>query len=169
MKSTPEKLAYAKAYRQANKEKIKLANQKWREENLEYHRRRALEYYYENREEVIKKNSARNSARRKTDLQYRLQCNLRSRLSNALRGRTKNASAIKDLGCSTEELKTYLASKFTGEMSWDNYGTVWEIDHIRPLANYDLTDREVVLMLVHFTNLQPMLIQENKRKSNKVI
>ena len=41
-------------------------------------------------------------------------------------------------------------------MTWGNYGKFWEIDHILPLASFDLTDREQFLRSIHWTNLQPL-------------
>lgn len=46
-------------------------------------------------------------------------------------------SAVRDLGCSIEFLKSYLESKFTGNMSWENQGE-WYIDHIKPLSSFNL-------------------------------
>lgn len=107
--------------------------------------------------------------RRQLDIQYRLAKNLRTRIGNIIQGRVKSGSAVRDLGCSIEELKQYLEARFDVEMSWDNYGSEWHIDHIRPLANYDLTDREIFLQLVHYTNLQPLWAEDNIRKSNKEV
>src|SRR2546421_9319002 len=49
-------------------------------------------------------------------------------------------SAVRDLGCSIEFFKEYISGQFLFGMSWDNYG-YWHLDHIRPLASFDLTDR----------------------------
>ena len=54
-------------------------------------------------------------------------------------------------------------------MSWDNYGAPqgqrgWHIDHIKPLAAFDLTDPEQCKQACHYTNLQPLWADENMRK-----
>ncbi len=55
-------------------------------------------------------------------------------------------------------------------MTWDNYGLYgWHIDHIKPLASFDLTDREQFLEACHYTNLQPLWAEENLSKGNKII
>jgi hypothetical protein len=56
------------------------------------------------------------------------------------------------------------------EMNWDNYGRKgWHIDHIIPLSNFNLQDREQFLKANHFTNLQPLWAEENLQKSDKII
>jgi hypothetical protein len=74
-------------------------------------------------------------------------------------------SAVRDLGCSVENLRLHLEALFTSGMSWDNYGRGgWEIDHITPLSAFDLTDPAQALRAVHFTNLQPLWAAENLSK-----
>ena len=51
-------------------------------------------------------------------------------------------------------------------MSWDNYGE-WHIDHIRPMASFNLQEQEEQLKCCHYTNLQPLWAEENLRKGNK--
>ena len=111
----------------------------------------------------------KNREKRKNDIQFKLKCVLRKRLSDCVRNNRKNGSAIKDLGCSMEELKQYLESKFQPGMSWDNYGYYgWHIDHIKPLASFDLTDRNQLLEACHYTNLQPLWAIDNLIKGNKI-
>ena len=43
-------------------------------------------------------------------------------------------------GCTKTELRQKLETMFRDGMSWDNYGKLWEIDHIKPGAAFDLTD-----------------------------
>jgi hypothetical protein len=89
--------------------------------------------------------------------------NVRSRLRKSIKH--KNAKSCALLGCSWNELKLHLESKFTKEMSWNNYGKYWEIDHIIRLANFDLTDPEQLKKACHYTNLQPLSINEHRKKS----
>lgn len=93
---------------------------------------------------------------------------LRSRLWQSLNGGYKSGSAVRDLGCSIEELKSHLESKFHEGMSWDNYGKDgWHIDHIKPLASYDLSDPEEFKRACHYSNLQPLWAEDNLRKGSK--
>ena len=59
----------------------------------------------------------------------------------------------------------HLESKFTEEMSFDNYGK-WHIDHIIPISS--AKTEEDIIRLNHYTNFQPLWAVDNLRKSNKV-
>jgi hypothetical protein len=91
-------------------------------------------------------------------------------LNAAIKNNQKIGSAVKDLGCSIEELKIYLESKFQEGMSWDNWSLKgWHIDHIKPLASFDLTDRNQLIQAYYYTNLQPLWAKDNMAKSDKII
>ena len=54
-------------------------------------------------------------------------------------------------------------------MTWDNHGQ-WHIDHIKPCAKFDLTDKDQQKACFHYTNLQPLWKEDNlsKRDSYKL-
>jgi hypothetical protein len=109
-----------------------------------------------------------NKTRYYNNVNYRLGISLRTRLYQALKGNYKTGSAVKDLGCTIEELKAHLESQFQNGMSWDNYGLKgWHIDHIIPLASFDLTNREEFLKACHYGNLQPLWAKDNLSKGDK--
>jgi hypothetical protein len=70
------------------------------------------------------------------------------------------------LGCSLSEFKSYIESKFTKGMSFDNYGS-WEIDHIIPVSKFDFSNIEQIRQCCHHTNLQPLWKHDNRVKYNK--
>ncbi len=170
---------YKGLYYEKNKEKLlddfrerylKNADLRRKQENdrrnadPETYRRRAIEYQKNNRQSVYERQRKWVKKKRETDSNYKIKVNLRRRLNKALRGQVKSGSAIKDLGCTVEFFKDWISEKFTNEMTWENYGTVWHIDHITPLSCFDLSVRQQVLKAVHYTNLQPLLASENIRK-----
>jgi hypothetical protein len=123
-----------------------------------------------NRDYYSKYMAAWSKRREAVDPSFKIGRRLRTLLSNALQGRGKLGSAVGDLGCTLEELKAHLEVHFTDGMTWETYGTHgWHIDHIIPLASFDLTDREQFLKACHFSNLQPMWHGPNRAKSDLVV
>lgn len=81
------------------------------------------------------------------------------------RGVNKPMSTAEGLGCTYQELRAHLEKQFHSGMSWENYGRKgWHIDHIKPLAWFDLTDPVQFAEACHYTNLQPMWGRENESK-----
>ena len=113
----------------------------------------------------------RRKNRRLEDSHFRLKTVLRGRLANALRGRSKRGSAVRELGCTVGELETHLESLFLPGMSWNNFGRgpgKWNIDHIFPMTKADLDNRAHVLAVCNWRNLRPEWFCDNMRKSNRV-
>lgn len=105
--------------------------------------------------------------RRKTDAQFRLSGVVRrwtGRAVSAVRSSNSRLSSSTLLGCSIAELKRHLERMFHADMSWENYGTLWHVDHIKPLCSFDLTQEEEIRAACHFINLRPLLIEDNLRK-----
>ena len=106
----------------------------------------------------------RQAKRRNNHTEY-LYRSLRGRLYDALKGKTKNGSAVRDLGCTIDEFRAYIEDQFLPGMTWNNRSvTGWHLDHIRPLASFDLTDRKQLLQACYYTNYQPLWAEDNLRK-----
>ena len=103
--------------------------------------------------------------KKRTNPEFKLIHNLRSRLRKALNGKSRDKGIMKITGCTMQELSMYLESKFKPGMTWDNYGKEWQIDHMRPLFEFDLTDPEQLKLACNFKNLQPISKEEHKIKS----
>lgn len=102
---------------------------------------------------------------RRTDLDFKLQHNLRNRLRKALQGRSKSARTLELIGCDIGFLRRWLEAKFQPGMTWENYGG-WHIDHIMPCASFDLSDPVQQRTCFRWTNLQPLWAADNIRKSD---
>lgn len=103
----------------------------------------------------------------RTNLRYRMAHLLRGRLRIAIAKNYKAGSAVRDLGCSIPQLLARIESLFQPKMTWENYGSgsdCWHLDHIVPLVNFDLTDRQHLLLACHYLNLQPLWETENISK-----
>jgi hypothetical protein len=160
------KTASAKKYLENNREKERARKRKYLENNPE--KVRASKRKSNQRPEAKKKRRAWHRERRKTDPQFRLACNLRSRVGMALKRKNKSAKTMKLLGCSYMHLQDYLTMRFQPGMTWENYGK-WHADHMMPCASFDLEDPEQQRQCFHYTNLQPMWASENISKKDKIL
>lgn len=104
----------------------------------------------------------------KTDINFHILHNLRSRLNFALKKSIKQESAKELIGCTIEELKIHLANQFVGDMTWDNYGE-WHIDHIRPCSSFNMLMEEDRKRCFHYSNLQPLWAEDNFSKGDKIV
>lgn len=91
-----------------------------------------------------------------TDSQFRLAQNIRTRIRKALERNSKSGKSLDLLGCTILELKVYLENRFLPTMTWENYGALWHIDHIKPCSSFDLTNEGEQRKCFHYTNLQPL-------------
>jgi len=99
-------------------------------------------------------------------LQRKLSINLRNRVNRALENNQKFGETLEILGCSIDEFKQYLESKFDDKMSWSNYGSYWEIDHIKPCILFNLSNPQQQKECFHYSNMQPLEVSENRRKND---
>lgn len=138
-----KELKVIRKYKENNNEKILLTKKEWRKQNYNY-----------------------DSLRCKVDIDFKIKKRLRTRVWHGLKHEWKTGSAIRDLGCSIDELKIHLESKFQPGMTWGNYGS-WHIDHIIPLNSFDLRSKDQFLSANNYTNLQPLWAKENLSKGSK--
>jgi hypothetical protein len=158
-------------YYQDNKEHILDRTKKYFNNHKEEHRNRTKEWYKENKEYHQTKIKIYIKKRLKEDPIFKLKETLRKRMYDLLiKNKTpKVYSASSLLGCTTEYCKQHIESQFKPEMTWDNHGKIWEVDHIKPCSSFDLTDIEQQKQCFHYTNLQPLFRLENRKKYNKLL
>jgi len=105
--------------------------------------------------------------KRKNDNLYRLNnnisCNVRFSLNKFNYSKIKGWE--KDLGYTRLDVKNHLEKQFDKNMSWDNQGKYWQIDHIIPLSWFKTKDQ----LIKHgwaLKNLQPLESNLNREKHN---
>ncbi len=129
-----------------NKEFIKEYNKKYYDQNKFIFQQNYKKYLYSNPS-------------------FKIIHNTRVRINCALKNNFKSSSTEILLGCTLLEYKKYLENQFTSEMSWENYGSYWDIDHIIPCVSFDLSKNEEQRKCFHFTNTRPLSKIENQRKN----
>ena len=157
---------YHKEYNLKNKEQILKQAKEYYLKNREQKREYNKEYYLKNIEHFKEYNSKlenrerrrnRQNNRYNTDINYRLLTICRARLQAALKGESKSASTMKLIGCTSDELRSHIESKFEPWMTWENQGRGgWDIEHIKACAKFNLVDPEQQRICFNWSNLQPM-------------
>jgi hypothetical protein len=172
-------LEQVKEYQQIHKEEIKKYQQTHKEKRKKQHKiwcdknKKEIKKYRKSHKKEINQWTVN---KRKTDINFKLAGNLRSRMGIVLKKDIKSASTMKLLGCNIEFLKEHLKKQFKSDMSWDSWGggyngkgmQEWHIDHIKPLASFDLSKPSEQKKAFHYTNLQPLWAVENLKKRDKI-
>jgi hypothetical protein len=153
---------YFKTLPEEKKAKRNASCRKWNRINREYKKEWDRRYREANPGQF---KAYRKKAR--SNPKVRAAINVRRRIRRFLKNGARLESTAELVGCSRQDLMAWLASKFKKGMSWNNYGE-WHIDHIMPLAVFDLKDERQRKMANHFTNLQPLWADENMEKADQI-
>ena len=107
--------------------------------------------------------------RRKNEPNYRLTCNIRSRLYNALKSQqaSKNEHTFDLVSCSIHQLNKWL--NFTKPFYIpDGYTGKLHVDHFYPLSKFDLNDPDQLKEACNWSNLRYLSAEQNLKKSNNL-
>jgi ribosome-binding ATPase YchF (GTP1/OBG family) len=145
---------YMKQHNQ--KQEVKEYNKQWIEENKDRFKENRKKWNEDNKEKIKEYSLVYSKKIYHNNIDYKISLNLRNRLNDALKNNIKTSSVIKLLGCSLKDFKLYLEQQFLPEMNWKNHGTMWEIDHIKPCASFELSDLTQQSSCFNYTNHQPL-------------
>lgn len=163
---------YQKKYKERNRDKLRATNTEYKRNRYatdeafrEERKLDAREYYASPEGKAYFRNYQ--NEQRASDPLFKLAENLRRRVRASLKGENKSASTLELVGCSLEELKIHLEKLWAEGMSWDNYNyRGWHVDHVKPLAQFSLSDPEQQKAAFHFSNLQPLWREDNQSKGD---
>lgn len=160
---------YNKVYRKNNSENIKIADKKYRINNKEKYQ--MYEKIYREKYKKIRNLKEKN---RRLNPSYKIRKNCSRSIQQAL-GRLGSekggVSVLKKLPYTIQQLKDHLEKQFDHNMSWENYGSYWHIDHIYPQSKLPYTnmDHFAFQLCWSLDNLRPLEKSANMVKSNKII
>jgi len=147
------------------------AKQKARYHSLPLEVRTAPErrHYNANRQEISARKSQWQSEQLRSDPAARIKKHIRNTVRRMVRlgGQRQHSSSVY-LGCTPAKAREHISRLLKPGMTWDNYGEIWEIDHIHPLSSFNLTIEAEALQAAHYTNLKPLLISHNRSKHNSI-
>lgn len=179
----------SRKYGQDNKESISQSKKEYYQNNKEEISEKRKLYYEQNKEKIkaqrkiqkqlnkenIKIQKRKYQQKLLSTPEGKLMHNIRQAIKRSLKseGYTKKMRSEEILGCSIEEFKLHLESKFELWMTWENKGLYngefnfgWDIDHIIPISSS--STEEDLIKLNHYTNLQPLCSKINRDvKKNK--
>jgi hypothetical protein len=172
--SKKEKKEKTRTYAQRNRNKINENKRIWRLNNYEKNLKSNREYQKKNADRIRQNRISNLPTRRKRNSFYFQKYNkdpifniknkLRNRLWYAMTTYCKNGKIMKskDYGIDYEKIIKYLKP-----FPKDIYK--YHIDHIKPLCSFDLTNIEEVKKAFAPENHQWLTIEENLKKSSKLI
>jgi len=155
----------AALWHRENRDKARSSNRRWKLENTNKIKSYNHHWYVENKNRVrlnAKKNSKRSRVLKTNGYIAGI---LRSRVKAALKGKSKSAHTMELVGCAIDLFRLHLQNQFRDGMQWNNHGTVWEIDHIKPCASFELEHPEQQRLCFHYSNMQPLLKEDHKQKT----
>ena len=126
-----------------------------------------------NRKTYVKKNRAKinlyQKKKKDSDLNFKLAHNLRVRTNKAFKSlNVRKANKTFDLlGCSHLFFKNWIIHQFYGNMTLENYGSVWQIDHCLAVTYFNLLDENDIKKCFNWVNLRTMYVKDNIIKGDK--
>ena len=165
IKNNERLLEQKKLYRENNPNKRKEYYEEHREEEIQYNK----EYREKNIDTVKEKCNIRHKERYLSDIIYRTKINIRNAIGRICYGGVKTGKSFELLGCDIDFFMKHIESQFTNEMTWENKGSCWHIDHIKPMASFkELSTCPIEQRLCsNWRNLQPLEAKENLLKGDK--
>jgi len=152
-------------YALLNRETKRKAAKEWRENNPEQAKQSALAWRTGNPEKL-----KAIDARRRQKAHYKVGAHVRSLVHRSIVRGTKSDATFKLLGYTRDQLMAHLERQFLPGMTWENYGPVWHIDHIVPLAvhNYEAPHHADFKRAWALSNLRPLWARDNMAKGAKL-
>lgn len=139
---------YNRLYKEANKDKIKKYNHS---------------YSKENRKQIQRRQNITRSKRKLNDFGFFISDDLRSKLYHYVSSKcSRNKDIIENIiSCSSEKFMLWLLFLFDENMTFSNYGTYWTMDHVDPVAEYDMENIDEIYLCFFWMNLRPLKKIEN--------
>ena len=160
-----------KRYRENNKEKIREIKKQYRENNKGKIREVNKQYYENNKEKILERNRHYRRQKRKNNPEFRLKASISSAFRRFLNGNKEKPTSeyLKQCGYTRKELMRHLEEQFDQNMTWDNYGSYWHVDHIIPQSVFDYKSEQHLKWCWSLENLRPLEAIENISKNNCII
>ena len=107
---------------------------------------------------------------KESNLCAKLAGNIRNRVRQAIKAQktAKFNNTFELIDCSPSHMVKWLEYLFDSNMTWKNYGTYWQIDHVIPCDFFDLRQRKEQFQCFNWRNCRPLEKNKNQTKNNKI-
>jgi len=152
------------------KEKIGIANYRQKVntyiQKVNYYNSESYKKWVEaNRDKIRERSKHWMKQKRKKDPYFQLSQNVKGGIWRSLKGNKNGKKWLTFVDFTLEELILHLENQFDEKTSWDNYGSYWHVDHIKPLAKFNLETEFKDAWNIN--NLQPLEKIANIKKNDK--
>ena len=108
--------------------------------------------------------------KRKLDFNFKLVHNIRVRTRQAFKSQNveKLNKTLDVIGCCQTFLRKWIFYQLHGNMTEENYGSLWTIDHCYPLSKTNLSNETDMFKSSHWINLRPLFYIKNSSKGFKI-
>jgi hypothetical protein len=154
-------------YKRTHRKEISQYNKKYKSEIKDEIKQYNHDYSIANRKEIQKRQTKQHGERKKIDVNYKISLTLRSRLNKLFDGE-KHLHTLELLGCSLDFLKIWFEFLFDENMTFENHGSYWHIDHVIPCAIFNISEDEEQQRCFHWTNLRPLEKIDNLVKNDNL-
>jgi len=157
MCSRQKQLEHCKKYKQNNKEKVTQYNKIWKQQN---------------KENITTYNREYERERKKRDVKFKILRVMRTRISDLVRVKIispqkKPKTTLQLIDIHIDKFLEWLKMNFKADMSFENYGSYWHIDHVVPCSWFDISNPSEQKICFHWTNMRPLEVRKNLIKSDK--
>ena len=141
-------------------------NAQWIENNREHLKEYHTEWHQENKERINEKYVQRYHS----DPEFKFKRSCKTRILNAFKSQNlaKSNKTIEYLNCDIPWLVKWFILCFTPEMTLENHGSYWHMDHVIPVNTFNLSDPEQITLCFSWFNLSQLQANENMSKHDSI-
>lgn len=139
-------------------------SKKYREENSEKLSINRKNYYIKNKPSIRSKINSYRKIKNQTDPEFKFLNLIRNRFKISLNGRPFTKDREKIIGCSMSDFVLHIKSQLTGDMTIENHGKLWHVDHIIPVNTLRGGNKDKFHLVFNYRNHKPLLKFDNLSK-----
>ncbi|WP_153798337.1 hypothetical protein [Foetidibacter luteolus] len=82
--------------------------------------------------------------------------------------KNKASSYAVYFGLDVDTMRNWISSQFDETLTWDNFSTAWQFEHVVPLNYFDFSNNDDLQLCWNFINIRVEKLEENKNPLQQV-